>query len=61
MVIIIEKKNNIPIYQIPNWVQDCKEANRWAFDNCTLPLTEGLGTIAANDQIIVINSSHNLS
>lgn len=58
----VSKENaEIPIHKIPNWIQDCRSANFWVFDHHTLPLNEGMATIAANDNILVINSSHTLS
>lgn len=49
------------IQKIPNWMQDCKRENSFVFENHILPHQEGLATISANDNILVINSSHNVS
>lgn len=53
--------NEITVHQIPGWIQDCQFANSWVFRNHTIPITEGLTTIACNDSIVVVNSSHNLN
>lgn len=58
---VTKENQEIPIHKIPNWIQDCRSANCWVFDNHTLPINEGLATMAANDSILVINSSHTLS
>ena len=50
-----------PVYKLPNWIQDCKMASKWAEDHICTPFTEGLANIAANDRILVVQSSHNLS
>lgn len=56
-----KSSTSIPVHSIPNWIQDCRSANMWVFEHHTLPLFEGLATVAVNDHIIVINSSHTLS
>ena len=50
-----------PVYQLPNWIQDCQMASKWAEDHICVPFTEGLANIAANDKVLVVQSSHNLS
>jgi hypothetical protein len=52
-------RDNPPsLIKIPNWITDCESACTWISDNHTLPLSTGLGTIAANDEIVAINTSH---
>lgn len=50
-----------PVKKLPNWIQDCKMASKWAEDHIYEPFSEGLANIATNDRIIVVRSSHNLS
>lgn len=49
------------IIKLPMWIQDCKVACNWIYDNYTLPINERLTTIASNDRIVVVNSNHNVS
>ena len=53
-----KEKSEIPIYQIPNWIQDCKLANQYVFKNQMLSYEESLCTFSANDKILVVSSSH---
>lgn len=56
-----KRDNEPPVHQLPNWIQDCKMASKWAEDHICVPFTEGLANIASNDKIITVQSSHNLS
>lgn len=49
------------VIKLPMWIQDCKTACDWIYDNYTLPINERLTTIASNDRIVVVNSNHNVS
>ena len=55
------EKQEESLLKLPNWIQDCKTACDWIYQNHSLPIDKGLATIAANDRIVVINSSHNTS
>ncbi|KAK8887505.1 hypothetical protein M9Y10_038553 [Tritrichomonas musculus] len=56
-----KKEQEIPIYKIPNWIQDCKSANLYVFNNQMVPYTESLASLSMNDKILVVSSSHALS
>ena len=56
-----KESKDIPIYKIPNWIQDCKTANLYVFHNNVLPCDKALATLSANDNILVVSSSHALS
>ncbi|KAH0788221.1 hypothetical protein GPJ56_007849 [Histomonas meleagridis] len=49
------------VQKLPNYIQDCRTACEWIAKNHMPKITERLATIAANDHIIVVNSSHALS
>lgn len=46
------------IARLPTPINDCKEACKWIFENHRRPVSETLTTIAANDNIVVVNSNH---
>ena len=54
------EKEEENLIKLPNWIQDCKTACDWIFENHSLPIEKGLTTIAANDSIITINTNHNV-
>ena len=49
------------ILKLPNWIQEAHQANLWAEENLVTPLTERLTNIAANDNILVIQSNRTIS
>ncbi|KAK8880502.1 hypothetical protein M9Y10_003178 [Tritrichomonas musculus] len=55
-----KEEREIPIHPIPNWIQDCKLANQYVFNNQMPSYKESLASISANDKILVINSCHTL-
>lgn len=55
------KREMNAVHKLPNWIQDCKMASKWAEENIFTPISEGLANIAANDRILVIHSSHVIS
>ena len=56
-----KESQEIPIYKIPNWIQDCKAANLYVFNNNVVSCDQALATLSANDNILVVSSSHALS
>lgn len=56
-----KKEQDIPIYKIPNWIQDCKAATHYVFDNQMPHYKDALASLSINDRIVVISSSHALS
>lgn len=53
--------HNIETIKLPEYLQDCHEANQWMYRHHSVPIEQCLATIAANDTIVTINSNHNLS
>jgi hypothetical protein len=50
-----------PVAQIPSWITDCEQACGWLYSHHRLPLSEGLCTLGASDQLVVVNASHNVA
>jgi hypothetical protein len=50
-----------PVIPIPSWITDCQHACQWFYDHHTLPISDGLCTIGANADLIVVNASHNVA
>ena len=50
--------SDVPVIQVPNWIQSCETACRWIFENHTRPITETLATIGCNDNMVVVNANH---
>jgi hypothetical protein len=56
------QRDTIPhIVKIPGWIGDCESACQWIFQNHTLPLSDGLCTIAAGDHLIAVNAHHTVA
>lgn len=56
-----KEPQDIPIYTIPKWIQVCKAANLYVFNNNIVSCDQALATLSANDNILVVSSSHALS
>ena len=54
------KPNEIEIHKIPNYLKsyDLQDVNQWMYENHTPDIHDHLAEIAANDTMLVINSSH---
>lgn len=57
--LIIDDKDII-VHKMPNYIQSCKVACQWMFDNHSVDLSKTLCNIASNDNIVVINANHSV-
>jgi hypothetical protein len=46
------------IVPLPGWIIDCESACQWIVDHHTPRVSEGLCTIAANNELVVVNANH---
>ena len=51
----------LQVMKMPNWIQEADTASIWAQNNIMTPLSTRLANIAANDNIVVVQSNHNIS
>ena len=56
----IKQNQSSSITKLPDWIDDCKTAAKW-MEYQTKPYSEVLATLAANDKIVAITSSHSAS
>ena len=51
----------LEVKKLPNWIQETEKASLWAEENLVTPASERLTNFAVNDNILVLQSNHNLS
>jgi len=47
--------------KLPNWIQECKSAAEWIFEQNTPDISNIMTTIACNDDIIAVNAHHTVA
>lgn len=52
--------DSIPVFKMPNYIQNCRNACQWIFDNHSIDLTKSLCNIASSDNIVVVNTNHSV-
>lgn len=55
---LLINNDDILVHRMPNYIQSCKSACQWMFDNQYIDITKSLCNIAANDNIVVVNANH---
>ncbi|KAH0787967.1 hypothetical protein GPJ56_008123 [Histomonas meleagridis] len=55
------KTSEAPVLKLPSYIQDCQSACDWITNNHLPKIHKNMATLAANDHITVISSSHSLS